>query len=189
MKESLKVVQDYVKRAMDTYRPLQEIDDELMRLLEQAHKRSMSMVQSVAARKKKVKQKPSSKNGTKRCALTGRPVADCPHCQQVKKPMTLRGKGGSVVCLNVQAKNRRKNGYVVPGDILQGQHVEITPGESIRLFGKRSRSITVGDLIDVEIGGLFYTLPVTKITKKAVTVERAGGIKRIDFYDVVKNNR
>lgn len=197
--EILKGVRDYLKRAMDLYKPIQQTDDKLMKEIHQAHARAMSLVQSVAQKEAKRKKKNDklSKNGVKRCLHTGRPTKDCPCCQGSKTPMTLRGKGNTTILLNVKAKDRRRKGEVIEGESLTNVHVEIAP-KLVRLFGRTGPSshfnleFGLEDLVDVEVGGHLYTAPITKISDKALTVdlgdEDEPNLKRVHYFDFARLN-
>lgn len=100
---------------------------------------------------------------------------------------------------DITEKDRTFRGRHVPGRVFKGQHADIVPGESIRLFGlddnryePKPHDITfkVGDPCITGSYNLIYMGKILKITAKTVTVQDncETRSKRLDIAEFNRRN-
>jgi len=95
---------------------------------------------------------------------------------------------------NISSKPRKSNGVVHPPEVKTGQHVEVTPGVSIRLFGHNPNHISggldydvtyrIGDEAEYDSFNLSYHGRITKISAKCVYIwnDMYNKESRLDLY-------
>lgn len=115
-----------------------------------------------------------------------------------------------VTVWEIKAKDSKRFGRVIPGDVAKGHHAQIVPGKSIRLFGEVGqrydgtrglvdggvfkRDFKIGDEAVVGSYNLVYTGIITAITEKTITVVEYAGTSsakthRMDLFTFDMRNR
>ena len=113
--------------------------------------------------------------------------------------------GKKVTHFNVKGRDYVFRGVPRTGPVHHGHHIELTPGVSVRVFGKDMRfsketkkfeetnySVTfkVGDTAVYDSYNYKYLGTVEKISAKTITIrpEIGGGVKRLDLYTFSRKN-
>lgn len=113
--------------------------------------------------------------------------------------------GKKVTHFNVKGRDYVFRGEPRTGPVHHGHHIELTPGVSVRVFGKDMRfsketkkfeetnySVTfkVGDTVVYDAYNFKYLGVIEKVTAKSITVrpEVSGGTKRLDLYTFSRMN-
>lgn len=104
--------------------------------------------------------------------------------------------GKKTVFYNIQDRDYVRQGVKHAGQIRHGHHVEVTPGQSIRLFGKRDAIVEgqlaeipynltfkVGDNAVYDAYNLVYVGTILNVTAKGVTLESEYTRKRITLHE------
>ena len=127
------------------------------------------------------------------------------------KPEPTTSREGKVTTYtNVQARSYKRRGVTYPGEVRTGHHVEVKPGEYVRLYGTmpdRCRRLTlhnpdgttrvrivhvdvpyditfrIGDEAEYDSYNLKYTGPILAIGQRTVTIKGMTSRKRLTMHE------
>lgn len=115
---------------------------------------------------------------------------------------TITRNGKAITIRNVQANPYTKFGIRHEGRISEGQHIDLIPGESIRLFGYTATTqepcdydltFRVGDHAEYDSYNYHYTGVITAIGHKTISIEYDHGSrsrrKRLSLWEFSWRNR
>ena len=98
----------------------------------------------------------------------------------------------------IQDRSFRRGEQVIAGQVLDGCHAEITPGQSIRIYGSHAnhvdgpqafdRTFKLGDSCEYDSYNLKYTGEIVSIGAKTITVEDHGSKRRLTIYQFAWRN-
>ena len=127
-----------------------------------------------------------------------------------KPEATVTTTKGVTTYTNIQSRNYKRQGTTYPGEVRDGHHVEVKPGEYVRVYGVRknrchyltvyntdgSKKFVVthydepydlifhlGDDAEYDSYNLKYTGPIVAIGAKTITIKGMSGRKRLALHE------
>ena len=117
---------------------------------------------------------------------------------------------GVTTYTNIQSRNHKRQGTTYPGEVRDGHHVEVKPGEYVRVYGVRKNryhyltvynmdgskstrvvhydepydlTFRIGEYAEYDSYNLKYTGPILSIGKKTVTIQGTSGRTRLTLHE------
>lgn len=106
-------------------------------------------------------------------------------------------KDNKIKVETIKARDMKRGSQTIAGEVLQGCHAEIVPGESIRVFGDYrgryfpfDKTFKIGDTAEYDSYNMSYTGAIVNIGAKTVTIQKGDGTRtcRLSLYDFCWRN-